>query len=76
MVDVEATNLWTEVEKEMEELREKPNQIFKFVKLMKRDGRDVEGGKWIKGRDGRIVSVKKMMKINVCLGIPENMEET
>ena len=73
MVDVEATNLWTEVEKEMEELREKPNQIFKFVKLMKRDGRDVEGGKWIKGRGGRIVSVKK---INVCLGIPENMEGT
>ena len=38
----------------MEELREKPNKIFKFVKFMKRDGKDVEGGKWIKGRDGRI----------------------
>ena len=44
----------TEAEKEMEEFREKPNKIFKFVKLMKRDGKDVEGGKWIKGRDGRI----------------------
>ena len=44
----------TEAEKEMEELREKPNKIFKFVKFMKRDGKDVEGGKWIKGRDGRI----------------------
>ena len=43
-----------EAEKEMEELREKPNKIFKFVKFMKRDGKDVEGGKWIKGRDGRI----------------------
>ena len=43
-----------EAEKEMEELREKPNKIFKFVKLMKRDGKDVEGGKWIKGREGRI----------------------
>ena len=38
----------------MEELREKPNKIFKFVKLMKRDRKDVEGEKWIKGRDGRI----------------------
>ena len=44
----------TVAEKEMEEFREKPNKIFKFVKLMKRDGKDVEGGKWIKGRDGRI----------------------
>ena len=44
----------TKAEKEMEELREKPNKIFKFVKFMKRDGKDVEGGKWIKGRDGRI----------------------
>ena len=44
----------TEAEKETEELREKPNKIFKFVKFMKRDGKDVEGGKWIKGRDGRI----------------------
>ena len=43
-----------EAEKEMEELREKPNKIFKFLKFMKRDGKDVEGGEWIKGRDGRI----------------------
>ena len=44
----------TKAEKEMEELREKPNKIFKYVKFMKRDGKDVEGGKWIKGRNGRI----------------------
>ena len=43
----------TEAEKKMEELGEKPNKIFKFVKFMKRDGKDVEG-KWSKGRDGRI----------------------
>ena len=41
-----------ETEKEMEELREKPNKIFKFVKFMKRDGKDV-GRKWSKGRDGK-----------------------
>ena len=44
----------TEAEKQMEELHKKSNKIFKFVKFMKRDGKDVEGGKWIKGRDGRI----------------------
>ena len=44
----------TEAEKGMEELREKPIKIFKFVKFMKRDGKDVERGIWIKGRDGRI----------------------
>ena len=44
----------TKAEKEMEELREKPSKIFKFVKFMKRDGKDVEGGNWMKGRDGRI----------------------
>ena len=50
----------TEAEKETEKLREKPKKIFKFVKFMNRDGNDVEGGKWIKSRDGRIVSVKKI----------------
>ena len=44
----------TKAEKKIEQLREKPNKIFRFVKLIKRDGKDVEGGKWIKGRDGRI----------------------
>ena len=50
----------TEAEKEMEELREKPNKVFKFIKFIKRDGKDVEGGKWIKDRDGKLVSVKKI----------------
>ena len=49
-----ATAMKTEAEKEMEELHEKPNKIFKFVQFMKREEKDVEGGKWIKGRDGRI----------------------
>ena len=44
----------TEAEKEMEEIREIPNKIFKFVKLIKRNGKDVEGEKRIKGKDGRI----------------------
>ena len=51
---VTAKAMKTEAEKEMEELREKPNKIFKFVKFMKRDGKDIEEGKSIEGRDGRI----------------------
>ena len=42
-----------EAEKEMES-REKPSNIIKFVKFMKRDGKDFEGGIWIKGKDQRI----------------------
>ena len=41
-------------QKEMVELPEKSNKIFKFVILIKKNGKNVEGGKWIKGRDGRI----------------------
>ena len=50
---VVAKAMTTEAEKEMEELREKPNKIFNFVKLMKRDRRDVEGGKWKNGFQSR-----------------------
>ena len=57
-----ATAMKTEAEKEMEQLREKPNKIFKFVKLMKRDGKHVEGGKWIK-RDRRTAFSQDRCKI-------------
>ena len=33
-------------------LSEHPNKVFKFVKLMKKDGKDVKGGRCI--RDGRL----------------------
>jgi len=29
-------------------------KFFKFVKLMKKDGKDVEGGKWMKDKNGRL----------------------
>ena len=48
-----------EAEKEMEELCEKPNKIFKLVKFKKRDGKDV-GGKWIRVEMEELVSVKKI----------------
>ena len=50
---VVAKTMTTEAEKEMEELREKPNKIFNFIKLMKRDRRGVEGGKWKNGFPSR-----------------------
>jgi len=43
-----------EAVKEMEEMREKSNKIFKFVKVMKKDGKDVEVGKWMKNKNGRL----------------------
>ena len=39
-------------EQELEELREYPNKVFKLVKSMKKDGKDVEGGRCMRGSDG------------------------
>ena len=50
----------TKAEKEMEELREKPNKIFKFVKFMKRHGKEVEGGNGLRVEMEELVSVKKI----------------
>lgn len=41
-----------EIEKQMDDLHEKPNEIFNFLRLMKREGRDVEGGRCMRGKDG------------------------
>ena len=36
----------------------KPNDVFRFVKLMKKEGRDIEGG-CMKDKDGRLVVSEK-----------------
>ena len=36
------------------ELREHPNKVFKLVKSMKKNGKDVEGGRCMRGSDGRL----------------------
>ena len=41
-------------EQELKELSEHPNKVFKLVKLMKKDGKDVEGGRCMRGSDGRL----------------------
>jgi len=38
----------------MKELCKKPNNVFKLYKLLKRQGKDVEGGKSIRGKDGKL----------------------
>ena len=35
-------------------LNEKPNNIFALVKSMKKDGKDSEGGRCMRGKDGRL----------------------
>ena len=54
----------------MEELHEKPSKKCTFIKLMKRDGKDVEGGNWIKGRNGRMGFSQK----DRCIIWKEHME--
>jgi hypothetical protein len=43
-----------EAEQELRELSENPNKVFKFVKSMRKDGRDVVGGRCLRGDDGRL----------------------
>ena len=42
-----------------QELREHPNTVFKLVKSTKKDGKDVEGGRCMRGSDGRLNFSKK-----------------
>ena len=37
-----------------EELSEHPNKVFKLVKSMKKDGKDLEGGRYMRGINGRL----------------------
>ena len=41
-------------ERELRELSEHLNNVFKLVKSMKKDGKEVEGGKCMRGSDGRL----------------------
>ena len=43
-----------EAEREIEAFPESPNKIFKFLKMMKREGKDVEDGKCIREVNGRL----------------------
>ena len=43
-----------EAEKELTKLNKKPNNIFTLVKFTKKDGKDNEGDRCMKGKDGRL----------------------
>ena len=51
---VVANSMRKEAEKELTKLNEKPNNIFTLVKFMKKDGKDIERGSYIKGKDGSL----------------------
>ena len=46
-------------EEEMNVLCTKPNDVFKFVKFMRQEGRDIDGGGCMKDKDGRLVVSEK-----------------
>ena len=48
-----------ETEKQLKGLEEKPNGVFKLVKCMKKDGKDVDGERCMRGRDGRLAFSEK-----------------
>ena len=48
-----------EAEEEMTVLCTKPNGAFKFVKFLRKEGRDIEGGGCMKDKDGRLVVSEK-----------------
>ena len=37
----------------------KPNDVFKFVKFMRKEGRDIDGGDCMKDKDERLVVSEK-----------------
>ena len=48
-----------EAEEEMNVLCTKPNDVLKFVKFMRKEGRDIDGGGCMKDKDGRLVVREK-----------------
>ena len=48
-----------EAEEEMNVICTKPNDVFKFVKFMRKEGRDIDGGGCMKYKDGRLVLSEK-----------------
>ena len=43
----------------MKVLCDKPNEVFKLVKFMRKDGKDINGGGCMKDKDGRLVVSEK-----------------
>ena len=48
-----------EAEEEMSVLFTKPNDVFKFVNFMRKEGKDIEGGGCMKDKDGKLIVSEK-----------------
>ena len=46
-------------EEDMKVLYDKPNEVFKLVKFMRKDGKDINRGGCVKDKDGRLVVSEK-----------------
>ena len=51
---VVANSMRKEAKKELAKLNKKPNNIFTLVKFMKKDGKDIEGGRCMREKDRRL----------------------
>ena len=49
-----ANSMRKETKRELKKLNKKPNNIFSLVKFIKKDGKDIEGGRCMRGKDPRI----------------------
>ena len=59
MKKVIARDMRYKLDQVLKELNRKPNNIFKLVKFMKKDGKDIEGESCMRGKVEGWVSVKK-----------------
>ena len=49
-----------EAEQEINDLCDKPNNIFELVKFLKKEGQDVNHGQWFKGINGKLHSASRI----------------
>ena len=54
MKKVVAKAMRRETEQQLIELGENLNHVYKLLKIIKMDGKDVEGGRCMRGTDGRL----------------------
>ena len=62
---VVANSMRKGAEKELTKLNKKPNNIFTLVKFMKNDGRHIEKGRCMRGKNRRLSFSEKIQKKNM-----------
>ena len=62
---VVANSMKKEAEKELAKLNEKPNNIFALVKFMKKDGKEIEGGRCMKIKKDEKLGFSEKDKKNI-----------